>query len=165
MNINIILPHKENYTAERAGAVSLLVAEIKNRSKCFDYIIELCHRRIRNVASYSGQNTFYEIPGLIIGYPLYNLQECITYVVDALRKNGFLIQILPPPNVGVMYISWDPRELHAQKSIKSAAATGPPGILPQQLLHNNNNNIRKSQNTPKKAQNTTSNYREQMKLF
>ena len=33
MNINIILPYKENYTAERAGAVSLLVAEIKNRSK------------------------------------------------------------------------------------------------------------------------------------
>ena len=144
--------------------------KIKNRSKCFDYIIELCHRRIRNVASYCGQNTFYEIPGFIVGYPLYNLQECITYVVDALRKNGFLIQILPPPNVGVMYISWDPRELHAQKSIKAAATAGPPGILPQsslfpqQLLHNNNN-IRKSQNTPKKASNTTSNYREQMKLF
>jgi glycosyltransferase involved in cell wall biosynthesis len=33
MNINIILPYKEIYTAELAGAVSLLVAEIKNKSK------------------------------------------------------------------------------------------------------------------------------------
>ena len=33
MNINIILPYKETYTGELAGAVSLLVAEIKNRSK------------------------------------------------------------------------------------------------------------------------------------
>jgi glycosyltransferase involved in cell wall biosynthesis len=33
MNINIILPYKENYTAKLAGAVSLLVAEVKNKSK------------------------------------------------------------------------------------------------------------------------------------
>ena len=33
MNINIILPYKETYTDELAGAVSLLVAEVKNKSK------------------------------------------------------------------------------------------------------------------------------------
>jgi len=33
MNINIILPYKETYTEELAGAVSLLVAEVKKRSK------------------------------------------------------------------------------------------------------------------------------------
>ena len=33
MNINIILPYKETYNVKLAGAVSLLVAEIKNKSK------------------------------------------------------------------------------------------------------------------------------------
>ena len=33
MNINIILPYKETYNEELAGAVSLLVAEVKNKSK------------------------------------------------------------------------------------------------------------------------------------
>ena len=33
MNINIILPYKETYSEELAGAVSLLIAEVKNRSK------------------------------------------------------------------------------------------------------------------------------------
>jgi len=33
MDINIILPYKENYTEKLAGAVSLFVAEIKNHSK------------------------------------------------------------------------------------------------------------------------------------
>jgi glycosyltransferase involved in cell wall biosynthesis len=33
MNINIILPYKETYTNKLAGAVSLLVAEVKNKSK------------------------------------------------------------------------------------------------------------------------------------
>jgi len=33
MNINIILPYKETYSNELAGAVSLLIAEVKKRSK------------------------------------------------------------------------------------------------------------------------------------
>ena len=33
MNINIILPYKETYSAKLAGAVSLLIAEVKNRCK------------------------------------------------------------------------------------------------------------------------------------
>ena len=33
MNINIILPYKETYSEELAGAVSLLIAEVKNRCK------------------------------------------------------------------------------------------------------------------------------------
>jgi hypothetical protein len=33
MNINIILPYKENYSEKLAGAVSLLVSEVKKKSK------------------------------------------------------------------------------------------------------------------------------------
>jgi glycosyltransferase involved in cell wall biosynthesis len=33
MNINIILPYKETYSEKRAGAVSLLIAEVKSQSK------------------------------------------------------------------------------------------------------------------------------------
>jgi hypothetical protein len=137
--------------------------KIKNRSKCFDYIIELCHRRIRNVSSYNGQNTFYEIPGFVVGFPLYNLNECITYVVDALRKNGFLIQILPPPNIGVIYISWDPREIKQQKLLEAP----PPQLsinsnkLPQKSLLTNK--ISKNHNT--NAQANYNGYRDQMRLF
>ena len=82
----------------------------------YDKIIELCHRRIRTIAAHGGLNTFYEIPGLLIGFPLYNIYDCLNYVVDKLRKNGFLIQILPPPHVCVIYISWDPNELKPPKN-------------------------------------------------
>lgn len=74
-------------------------------------MLELCHRRIRLVAAHGGQNTFYEVPGVILGYPLYNLNQCTTYLIDALRADGFLVQLLPPPNVAVLYLSWDPSEL------------------------------------------------------
>lgn len=85
------------------------------RTKCFDHIMELCHRRIRNIASYGGLNCFYEIPGLLIGFPLYNLEECTTYIIDKLRTSGFLVQLLPPPQVSIIYISWDPQEIKPRR--------------------------------------------------
>lgn len=90
----------------------------QNRTKCFDKILQLCHNRIKTVSSFSGQNTFYEVPGFMIGYPLYSLQEALEYVVDALRKNGFLVQLLPEPHIAVIYVSWDPEELKPPKPIK-----------------------------------------------
>lgn len=83
----------------------------KKRTVCFDKVLELCHKRIRNIATYGGMNTFYEVPGMLVGYPLYNLFECCGYVIDNLRKAGFLVQILPPPHIAVIYISWDPNEI------------------------------------------------------
>lgn len=86
------------------------------KTVCFDKVVELCHRRIRTIASYGGMNTFYEIPGMLMGYPLYNIYDCCDYVVQTLRKSGFLVQILPPPHVCVVYVSWDPQELKPKRS-------------------------------------------------
>lgn len=94
----------------------------------YDRVIELCHRRIRNIAAHGGLNTFYEIPGILIGLPLYNIYDCMNYVVDKLRKNGFLIQILPPPHVCVIYISWDPNELKPSKSTPLQIKPSPPQV-------------------------------------
>jgi hypothetical protein len=93
--------------------------------KSFDHILELCHKRIRNIAGYGGLNTFYEIPGMLLGFPLYNIHECMDYLVEKLRKNGFLIQILPPPHICVIYISWDPNELKPKKNAPLAIAPPP----------------------------------------
>lgn len=108
------------------------------RTMCFDYIIELCHRRIRNVASYGGMNCFYEIPGMLIGYPLYNLEECTHYVIEKLRGTGFLVQLLPPPHVSVVYVSWDPQELKPRRPALmgpgSDTKRGASGRMPPALL-------------------------------
>jgi hypothetical protein len=90
------------------------------KNVCFDKIIELCHRRIRNISSHGGMNTFYEIPGMMIGYPLYNIYECTDYIMKSLRKNGLLVQLLPPPQVSVLYISWDPDEIKPKRTQQQA---------------------------------------------
>ena len=102
----------------------------QSKTLSYDKIIEMCHRRIRNIAAHGGLNTFYEIPGLLVGYPLYNIYDCTSYIVEKLRKNGFLIQILPPPHVCVIYISWDPNELKPTKAtpLSIRAPSAPPSM-------------------------------------
>ena len=106
-----------------------------NRTKCFDHIIELCHRRIRNIASYGGLNCFYEIPGLLIGFPLYNLEECTTYIIEKLRSSGFLVQLLPPPNVSIVYISWDPQELKPRRPALIGPSSSGSGLKQRRNDH------------------------------
>ena len=43
-----------------------------------------------------------------------------------LRKSGFLIQILPPPQICVLYISWDPNELKPKANAPKALPAPPP---------------------------------------
>ena len=94
----------------------------KSKKISFDRVLELVQRRIRNVNSYGGMNTFYEIPGMLVGFPLYNVYDCMSHIVDELRVSGFLVQILPPPNVCVLYISWDPKEVKALPSTSKRPA-------------------------------------------
>jgi hypothetical protein len=108
----------------------------RKRTASFDKVLELCHKRIRNIAKFGGLNTFYEVPGLIVGFPLYNLFECCQYIIDDLRKTGFLVQVLPPPHIAVLYISWDPDEINPKprnqgRLALTAGPTGSPfGLLP-----------------------------------
>lgn len=106
------------------------------RSVSFDRVLELCHRRVRTVASYGGMNCFFEVPGMVVGYPLYNVQQCSIHIVESLRKSGFLVQLLPPPHISVMYISWDPNDVRppVKKSgpallESSRGVRSPDGIL------------------------------------
>uniref|UniRef100_A0A6C0CRT4 Uncharacterized protein n=1 Tax=viral metagenome TaxID=1070528 RepID=A0A6C0CRT4_9ZZZZ len=101
------------------------------KKSSYDKILEICHRRIRTISSFGGQNTFYEVPGLLVGYPLYNIYHCMNYLVEQLRKSGFLIQILPPPQICVLYISWDPNELKPKANApKALPAPSYPNELP-----------------------------------
>lgn len=88
----------------------------------FNVILNKCHAKIKSIAGQGGMNIFYEIPYVLLGYPLYNINECIEYIVEALRKNGMLVQILPYPNHNTIYISWRPTDINGniRKTLSSS---------------------------------------------
>ena len=105
-----------------------------NKYAAFDRILEVCHNKIRNTARIGGTSIFYEIPGMMLGYPLYDISEAIEYVVGSLRKSGLSLQILPAPHVGVIYISWNPVELQPRTAPTPAPAPGPSHVKKKKLV-------------------------------
>lgn len=94
------------------------------RTACFEKVLENCHKKIKASAANNKYKIYYEVPDYMMGYPLYDLNECIKFVVDSLNRNGFLAVYYFPRYV---YVSWDFEEIEsAKKSVKNAT--------PQQIL-------------------------------
>jgi hypothetical protein len=84
--------------------------EIKNLN-VFNHILELCYKKIRQIAEYGGMSLYYKVPNIIIGYPLYNINNCIEYIQKQLKISGLYVAILAPPNSNYLYISWKLNEI------------------------------------------------------
>lgn len=96
----------------KANKVSLHeLYEIKRKKEtkindAYNVILDSCYKKIKNIAEHGGMTLYYKIPPIVIGYPLYNLNNCIEYIDRALKKSGLYVSILPPPNNSYIYISW-----------------------------------------------------------
>lgn len=70
-----------------------LVKKQKKRDKEKNIIYQKVYDRVdKKISMASNQNYYqclYEIPELMLGLPLYNINECIIYVDKKLKENGF----------------------------------------------------------------------------
>jgi len=92
----------------------------RSRINTYNVILQKCHDKIKKIAQQGGMNIFFEIPYIMIGYPLYKIEDCIEYIISALKKNGLLVQILPKPNNNIIYISWCPQDVSKKKQLTSS---------------------------------------------
>ena len=78
---------------------------LERKKKIYDTVLVKCHQRIKLVAKLNPLNSwcFYVIPKFIYGIPLYNLEECLNYIVTHLNKNGFTVNYTHP---NLLFISW-----------------------------------------------------------
>lgn len=104
--------------------ISLLeLYDIKKRkdnrnSIVFNHILEICNKKIKNIAEHGGMSLYYKIPPVIVGYPLYNYNNCIEYIIKQLRLSGLFISQLPAPNNNYIYISWKLDDLSVKTKSK-----------------------------------------------
>jgi len=68
--------------------------------------MERIHNRIKMTSRVQGGQTFtmYLVPEVMLGQPLYNVEQCISYVVTSLTKNGFHVRYTHP---NLLLISWE----------------------------------------------------------
>ena len=73
--------------------------------KIYEEVLKKCHHRIKLVSKLTPMNQwcFYLIPKVLFGMPLYNLAECVEYLVRMLSDNGFKVAYTHP---NLLLITW-----------------------------------------------------------
>jgi len=77
------------------------------KNDTFDKIFTKIEKKITISSLSNNYFTWYVIPEFIIGLPLYNLKECITYLEKKIQKNGFKTIVYEP---NILYIDWMPKD-------------------------------------------------------
>lgn len=73
------------------------------KKKCFKKLLDMCLTKIEIVAITDANNTWFEIPSFIFGYPSYKVNEAADYIIKKLVKNGFKVNFLNP---NLLFINW-----------------------------------------------------------
>jgi len=71
----------------------------------FEKVFKLVEKKICYASSGNFYTTWYQIPAFLIGLPLYSLDDCSTYIINKLNKDGFEANIIKPD---IIIIKWTP---------------------------------------------------------
>ena len=75
------------------------------RQQYFATILDSCHSKIKRASEKELYEYSYDVPEYTIGLPMYKLTDCIIYLYENLKKNGFFVKYYFPKT---LYISWKP---------------------------------------------------------
>jgi len=85
----------------------------KKKIKIFENILEMCYQKILNTNKKSDDySCTFIVPNVVFGLPLYNIGDCITFIMDNLVKKGFEIYFALPTTI---HISWQPESYTNKK--------------------------------------------------
>jgi len=87
--------------------------KLQKKNDVFEKALDLCHRRIRLAAEYKMYNCFFQVPEVVLGYPMYDLNQCISFLMRELQNNGFEVKYYFPK---FLYISW---QIDKKENIKT----------------------------------------------
>jgi len=89
-------------------SINDLHKEIENREnkkiKIYKQMLEKCYKLIISTNKMNNNCCcIYKLSAITFGVPLYDVGECILYIMKDLNKRGFKIEHLPPNSI---YIDW-----------------------------------------------------------
>jgi hypothetical protein len=92
INIDDLYEHKKKNDLNRLDIYNKLLIKIHSKIKIAS--------RLRNSENFCS----YVMPEVLIGYPNYNLSDCLVFIIDRLQKDGFLTRYIHP---NLLFISWN----------------------------------------------------------
>ena len=77
--------------------------KLNNRSKIYNLVLNRAYKAIKNAVETEATFCFFEMPEYIIGHSIYNMTECLLYIINKLSGNGYQVKYCHPRT---MYITW-----------------------------------------------------------
>ena len=75
-----------------------------NRLEIYNRILNRIHNKIKHVSRQRcDQHCWFLVPEMILGVPRFDNGDCIAYIVQKLRDNGFVVKYTHP---NMLFISW-----------------------------------------------------------
>jgi hypothetical protein len=104
----------------------------QKKIKIFDKILDLCYQRILNSNQKNDDySCTYIVPNVVFGLPLYNVNDCVSFVINKLIEKGFNVVFAFPTTI---HISWKPNDSNTKYNSQSRYNN-------QLSIYNNKNNI------------------------
>ena len=75
----------------------------KSRNNIYHFITKKCFAKIKETHNNNITYCFFNLPEYIPGYPLYNMTECVLYILKKLKEKGFSCRYV---DSFIIYISW-----------------------------------------------------------
>lgn len=89
----------------------------KVRLDMFKIVLNKCIEKIVYTNRHTDKTfVIFEVPRILIGYPLYDMRSCIVFLLQELSKNNYYVEFIEP---FYLYIDWGSNNLKSSKSISS----------------------------------------------
>lgn len=89
--------------------------------KKYNIILEDCHKKIKYYARHNYTNCFFEVPESRFGLPVYDIYECLHYIIMKLKRNGFELQVIGNKIISIdwgKYVSEEPTYIKTANEVK-----------------------------------------------
>ena len=84
----------------------------ERKVETFKVVMNKCISFIEKNVMLNNLSCFYQVPEFIVGYSMYSIEECIMYIQNDLKENGFVVNYFFP---NILYISWNVKEMEVEK--------------------------------------------------
>lgn len=76
----------------------------KQRLRIYEKILSKCFKKIKELSLHEETFCFFQLPEYIPGSPLYNMTECVIFILNSLKDKGFNARYVDP---FMIFIVWN----------------------------------------------------------
>ena len=82
-----------------------------NRVQLYNKLVQRIHNKIKITSRQRINNEFcyFIMPEILVGYPNYNFEECLLYVMNCLQEDSFLVKYVHPNLLLISWRHWVPK--------------------------------------------------------